>query len=102
MTASFTSRSIFWRHSRNDSTRTGRPGVPCSPLPANRIGFNELGRLPSVGREFSNIEELQTIVGVRVAGRGASHQQSDRAGELVLLHPGPGKIAPALRIIEQL
>src|SRR5262245_7288551 len=103
MIASFTSRSIFWRHSRNDSTRTVRRGVPCSRLPGNRIGLSEQGRLRYfVSLEFSNIEELQAIVGVRVAGRGAGDQQSDRPRELVLLQPGPGKIAPALRIFDQL
>src|SRR5215510_9701527 len=109
MIVSFMYRSIFWQHSRNDSTRTVRPGVPSSPLPDNRIGFSEQPGASSieasdtsVSREFPNLEELQAIVGVRVAGRGAGDQQGDRTRELMLVHPGPGEIAPALRMFDQL
>src|SRR5215831_5003861 len=100
MIALFTSRSIFSRRSRNDSTRTVPRGVPCSPLPGNRIGFSEhRGGLSSI--KLSNAEKLQAIVGVRVAGRRAGDQQSHRTRELMLRQPGPGEIAPALRIFDQ-
>src|SRR5215472_5485013 len=110
MTTSFMYRSICWLHRRNGSTRTVRPGVPCSPLPGNRIGFSEQSggsssleaADPAVGREFFNVEEIQAIVGVRIAIRGTGDQHGDPTGQLMLMQPGPGKIAPAFRLFDQL
>src|SRR6516164_3263118 len=99
MITSFTCRSTFWLRSRNDSIRTVRPGVPSSPRPASRLGFSE--QRGTSARRFSNLEELHAIIGVRVAGIGAGDQEGDRSSDVMLVQPGPGKIAPAIRFFDQ-
>jgi len=85
-----------------------RPGAPCSPLPGNRIGFSEqrsrvrteLSKAP-LGWHLSDLEELNPMVGIRVAPRRAGDQQGHGATDLMFGEPGPGKIPPIQRILKQ-
>jgi hypothetical protein len=66
-------------------------------------GSSSLGTSDTtVSWEFFNVEELQAIIRVRVAVRGTGDQHGDRTAQLMIVQPGPGKIAPALRFFDQL
>src|SRR5215469_2841551 len=110
MIASFMCRSVSSRLSRNGLIRTARNGALCSPLPGNRISFSEQRsrvRRSEISKarlrwDFSDSEELNAIIGLRVARRGTGDQQGDGTSDLMLREPGPGKVAPIPRILEQL
>src|SRR6516162_3673622 len=110
MIALFMCRSISSRPSTNGSIRTVLLGAPCSPLPDNRIALSDPGSGSlrddiadaRVSRELSDIEELQAVIGLWVARRGTGDQQGDGTRDLMLREPGPGKVAPVTRILEQL
>src|SRR5215475_12603201 len=108
MIASYMCRSIYSRRKRNGSIRTARPGAPCSPLPGNRIGFSEqssrirteISKAP-LGWHLSDLEELNPMIGIRVASRGTGDQQGYGTIDLMFGEPGPGKIPPIQRIFKQ-
>src|SRR5215472_620488 len=110
MIASFMYQSISSRLSRNGSIPMARLGAPCWPLRGNRIGFgkqrnrvrrSEIFNAP-LKWDLSDSEKLHAIIGLRVARRGTGDQQGDGSWDLMLPEPGPAKVSPAPRILEQL
>jgi hypothetical protein len=58
--------------------------------------------IASLSRNLSDFEELNAMVGLRVAPRGTGDQESDGTSDLMLGKPGSGKVAPVARILKQL